>query len=90
MRWHPRALAPTDDAGAVTSSLAYATASADGTGKLWNMEGKCLHTLEGHTGRLARSAFHPSGAHDWAPVPLLTALPQDRYSLQHSNYGSGT
>ena len=67
VRWHPRALAATGDASSVTHSLAYASASADCTGKLWNMEGKCLHTLEGHTGRLARSAFHPSGVLPLSP-----------------------
>lgn len=63
VRWHPHALAAGDDGGAAdTAALAYATASADATAKLWNMEGACLATLDGHSNRLARAAFHPSGA----------------------------
>lgn len=63
VRWHPHALSPGDDGGAAdTAALAYATASADATAKLWNMDGACLSTLAGHTSRLARAAFHPSGA----------------------------
>uniref|UniRef100_A0A5B7BDU9 Putative U4/U6 small nuclear ribonucleoprotein PRP4-like protein n=1 Tax=Davidia involucrata TaxID=16924 RepID=A0A5B7BDU9_DAVIN len=38
-----------------------ATASADRTAKLWNIEGSLLKTFEGHLDRLARIAFHPSG-----------------------------
>jgi U4/U6 small nuclear ribonucleoprotein PRP4 len=60
--WHPDALCP-NDAGDVRppESLSFATASADGVAKCWNMAGECLHTLKGHTDRLARLAFHPSG-----------------------------
>eukprot|EP00892_Ulva_mutabilis_P009024 jgi/Ulvmu1/6494/UM003_0127.1 len=62
VRWHPHALAPASDGGAAdTATLAYATASADCTAKLWNMDGACLATLAGHTNRLARAAFHPCG-----------------------------
>lgn len=38
-----------------------ATASADRTAKLWNIDGTLLRTFEGHLDRLARIAFHPSG-----------------------------
>ncbi|KAK4796443.1 hypothetical protein SAY86_028769 [Trapa natans] len=38
-----------------------ATASADRTAKLWNIDGMLLKTFEGHLDRLARIAFHPSG-----------------------------
>ncbi|XP_010258680.1 PREDICTED: U4/U6 small nuclear ribonucleoprotein PRP4-like protein [Nelumbo nucifera] len=38
-----------------------ATASADGTAKLWSTDGSLLKTFEGHLARLARVAFHPSG-----------------------------
>lgn len=63
VRWHPHALAPAGEGGAAdTAALAYATASADATAKLWNMDGACLSTLAGHTKRLARAAFHPCGA----------------------------
>jgi WD40 repeat protein len=61
--WHPQALCP--DADGTTRSpdaLAFATASADGTAKLWNMHGTCLHTCSGHARRLARLAFNPTGA----------------------------
>lgn len=40
-----------------------ATASADTTARLWTSGGKLLHTLQGHTDRLARLAFHPMGDH---------------------------
>ncbi|EYU18680.1 hypothetical protein ABFS82_10G159100 [Erythranthe guttata] len=38
-----------------------ATASADKTARLWNLEGSVLRTFEGHLDRLARISFHPSG-----------------------------
>ncbi|KAH6806925.1 WD-40 repeat family protein / small nuclear ribonucleoprotein Prp4p-like protein [Perilla frutescens var. frutescens] len=38
-----------------------ATASADRTARLWNLEGSVLRTFEGHLDRLARISFHPSG-----------------------------
>ncbi|KAI3818636.1 hypothetical protein L1987_12451 [Smallanthus sonchifolius] len=38
-----------------------ATASADRTARLWNIEGTLLNTYKGHLDRLARVAFHPSG-----------------------------
>ncbi|KAG6396955.1 hypothetical protein SASPL_143115 [Salvia splendens] len=38
-----------------------ATASADRTARLWNLDGTALRTFEGHLDRLARIAFHPSG-----------------------------
>lgn len=63
VRWHPQALMP-DASGESRGpqELSFATASADSTAKLWNMSGECLHTCSGHTGRLARLAFHPMGA----------------------------
>lgn len=38
-----------------------ATASADRTARLWNIDGSLLRTFEGHLDRLGRIAFHPSG-----------------------------
>ncbi|KAK4484072.1 hypothetical protein RD792_011291 [Penstemon davidsonii] len=38
-----------------------ATASADRTARLWNLEGTVLRTFKGHLDRLARIAYHPSG-----------------------------
>lgn len=40
-----------------------ATASADRTAVLWSRKGKKLQSYEGHLDRLARIAFHPSGAY---------------------------
>ncbi|KAL0453160.1 UNVERIFIED_CONTAM: U4/U6 small nuclear ribonucleoprotein PRP4-like protein [Sesamum latifolium] len=50
----------TDVAFSPTSYL-LATASADRTARLWNVEGSVLRTFEGHLDRLARISFHPSG-----------------------------
>lgn len=38
-----------------------ATASADRTAKLWDLDGSVLRKFEGHLDRLARISFHPSG-----------------------------
>nr|XP_010921905.1 LOW QUALITY PROTEIN: U4/U6 small nuclear ribonucleoprotein PRP4-like protein [Elaeis guineensis] len=38
-----------------------ATASADRTAKLWNIDGSLIRSFDGHLDRLARIAFHPSG-----------------------------
>jgi len=54
--WHPMA----DQAGA---SVALATGSADRTARLFSSTGKLVRTLEGHTDRLGRVAFHPMGHH---------------------------
>ena len=51
------------DAAATPSPAALATASADGTARLWSADGALLSTLAGHTARLARCAWHPGGAH---------------------------
>lgn len=40
------------------------SASADGTAKLWSIDsGKCLNTLSGHSERLSRVEWHPSGTY---------------------------
>ena len=73
--WHPQALCP-DASGNARSpeALSFATASADGSAKLWNMAGTCLHTCGGHTRRLARLAFHPAGTIcPWLQCQLLLA-----------------
>ena len=63
MQWHPQALSTLEDGSERgPERLSFATASADRTAKMWNMAGACLQTLTGHTGRLARTAFHPTGA----------------------------
>lgn len=41
--------------------LAIASGSTDRTAKLWSADGKLIRTLEGHTDRLGRVAFHPLG-----------------------------
>ncbi|GMH40875.1 hypothetical protein BSKO_08779 [Bryopsis sp. KO-2023] len=56
--WHPHSTQETSG-----DVLSLATASADSTAKLWTNTGKLLKTLEGHTDRLARIAFHPMGKH---------------------------
>lgn len=43
--------------------MALASGATDSTAKLWSAEGKLLRTLEGHTDRLGRIAFHPMGRH---------------------------
>ena len=40
-----------------------ASASADRTAILWDLEGSQIRKFEGHLDRLARLAFHPSGAY---------------------------
>ncbi|CAG9462287.1 unnamed protein product [Pedinophyceae sp. YPF-701] len=55
------AVHPQADDGQQEGGVHYLSASADSTAKLWDAEGRLLHTLSGHTDRLARCAFHPSG-----------------------------
>ena len=63
MQWHPQALSTLEDGSERgPDCLSFATASADRSAKMWNMAGTCLQTLSGHTSRLARTAFHPTGA----------------------------
>ena len=57
--WHPSATA----ANAMDCGLAIASGSSDKTAKLWSADGKLIRTLEGHTDRLGRVAFHPLGQH---------------------------
>jgi U4/U6 small nuclear ribonucleoprotein PRP4 len=56
---HPSATA----ANAMDCGLAIASGSSDRTAKLWSADGKLIRTLEGHTDRLGRVAFHPLGRH---------------------------
>lgn len=56
--FHPQACKSLD---ATAGNLV--TASADCTAILWSLEGKKLQSYEGHLDRLARVAFHPSGAY---------------------------
>jgi len=58
LAWHPEACISASP-GAVNIGVA----SADCTASLWSLEGKKLQTLQGHTHRLARCAFHPMGEH---------------------------
>jgi U4/U6 small nuclear ribonucleoprotein PRP4 len=45
-----------------TSSVNFASGGAGGKVQLWSLDDdKPLHTLEGHTDRVCRIAFHPSG-----------------------------
>lgn len=56
--WHPAV----DDLNTVPPPpLALATGCIDMTARLWSADGKLLRTLQGHTDRLGRIAFHPSG-----------------------------
>lgn len=85
MRWHPHALADGDGRQADAAALAYATASADSTAKLWNMEGTCLSTLAGHTNRLARAAFHPCGTLLFFPIVCSRDQTNSHFSsIQHA------
>ena len=64
--YHPRAAPVREDAAqggeGDSDTLQVATACCDGVAKLWSASGKLLHTLEGHTSRLARISFDPLGA----------------------------
>ena len=55
---HPEACA----GGGGSDAARLMTASADGTATLWSMSGQSRATLKGHLARLARCAWHPSGA----------------------------
>jgi WD40 repeat protein len=82
VQWHPQALCADED-GTLRGPdhLCFATASADNTAKLWNLEGTCLQTLSGHTRRLGRIAFHPSGGlHRAVSLWFLLFLPDN---MQH-------
>lgn len=46
-----------------SEKLSFATGASDGRAKLWSLGGASLGTLEGHTDRLGRIAFHPMGRH---------------------------
>ena len=61
--WHPSACGATSSSAPAEEGdvLQVATACCDSTARLWSKSGKLLHTLEGHTDRLARISFHPSG-----------------------------
>jgi WD40 repeat protein len=90
-----------DDSGVPCSSdkLSFATASADGTAKLWNMSGTCMHTCAGHTGRLGRIAFHPMGLlppflHAFGPpracVSDVTVTTPQTWTLADAMHWNGT
>jgi U4/U6 small nuclear ribonucleoprotein PRP4 len=66
--WHPSAGGAHAMDEGPASTVALATASADATARLWSADGALLRTLTGHTARLARLAFHPTGR-------LLVRLP---------------
>ena len=61
--FHPQttahAWAASEEGG--NNTIHAATACSDGRARLWSSRGVCLATLEGHTARLGRCAFHPSG-----------------------------
>lgn len=57
--WHP----DTTVSSISGTGLALASGAVDCTAKLWSLEGRLLRTLEGHTDRLGRIAFHPMGQH---------------------------
>ena len=44
-----------------SSSVFFASASADGTAGLWSASGSVLRTLKGHVGRLGKVCFYPDG-----------------------------
>ncbi len=57
--WHPKSGL---DGGPSMEAVNFATASSDGTARLWSLESeKPLQTFKGHTRRLARVAWHGSG-----------------------------
>jgi len=47
--------------GSEPETAGLVTASADCSARVWSLGGQLLHTLEGHTDRLARTEFHPHG-----------------------------
>ncbi|KAL4445403.1 hypothetical protein ABPG77_011228 [Micractinium sp. CCAP 211/92] len=57
--WHPEA----SSTGRMESAVTLASGATDSTARLWSAEGKLLRSLEGHTDRLGRIAFHPMGRH---------------------------
>lgn len=57
--WHPEASAT----GRMEAAVTLATGATDATARLWSAYGKLLRTLQGHTDRLGRVAFHPMGRH---------------------------
>ncbi|WP_249100110.1 WD40 repeat domain-containing protein [Argonema galeatum] len=52
-----------------------ATASSDGTVKLWNSQGILLRTLTGHTGVVRKAAFSPN-------LPLETGFLEETRFLR--------
>jgi U4/U6 small nuclear ribonucleoprotein PRP4 len=57
--WHPKSGIA---GGPTRTSVNFATASSDGTAKLWSLESeKPLETLKGHAARLGHIAWHNSG-----------------------------
>lgn len=85
--------ADNDIQNTASKRLAFASGSADGTAKLWSMSDPMnpLHTLVGHSHRLCRIAFHPSGkflgttSYDgtwrlWDVNELVCLLEQDGHS----------
>ncbi|GLC45347.1 hypothetical protein PLESTB_000312800 [Pleodorina starrii] len=57
--WHPAATRGSHSEAAVN----LASAASDGVARLYSANGELLRSLEGHTDRLARLAFHPLGRH---------------------------
>jgi U4/U6 small nuclear ribonucleoprotein PRP4 len=58
--WMPGSTLPGSNVS--TSSVNFASGGAGGMVQLWSLDDdKPLHTLEGHTDRVCRIAFHPSG-----------------------------
>jgi len=57
--WHPSC----DSAFEDSNTVHLATGSVDCSARLWSWSGTKLHSLEGHTDRLARISMHPMGAH---------------------------
>lgn len=67
------------------SAVALASGATDSTARLWSAEGKLLRTLEGHTDRLGRIAFHPMGRHlgeGGAPPACMAGVDADRAYAQ--------
>lgn len=62
LSWYPGSTIPSSTVS--ESSVNLASGGGDGTVKLWSLSStEALATLEGHSGRVCRTEFHPSGAY---------------------------
>ncbi|GFR45922.1 hypothetical protein Agub_g7380 [Astrephomene gubernaculifera] len=77
--WHPAA---THGSHSSEGAVNLASAASDGVARLYTGKGELLRSLEGHTERLGRLAFHPMGQH------LATASFDGTWRLWDAEAGS--